>query len=228
MQHKAVRPLLRKLLLVIVVVLCAGAIAAGLYIKLNESPRQVVDQSVVETPKSLPVTIETASPAPTHSTCSSGDLEPFVPESVRIEAVGVSEVRALNRTQETVDGKTLTTSPVPPDFSPSIFAWDRQGAKPGSLAGNMLLTAHTYSDGSALGNQLYKQLRPGDVIVIEGDGQRLCVRVTERREVPVEQYPTARVFNAYGRPQVVITVCSGLRLGPGDWAKRTLWFAEPM
>jgi len=27
---------------------------------------------------------------------------------------------------------------------------------------------------------------------------------------------------------VVIVVCSGERLGPGDWTHRTLWFASPV
>ena len=30
-----------------------------------------------------------------------------------------------------------------------------------------------------------------------------------------------------GPPQLAIVVCSGRRLGPGVWTKRTVWFASP-
>ena len=30
-----------------------------------------------------------------------------------------------------------------------------------------------------------------------------------------------------GQPQLAIVVCSGRRLGPGQWEKRTIWFARP-
>ncbi|MFC5731584.1 hypothetical protein ACFPQB_21920 [Nocardioides vastitatis] len=35
-------------------------------------------------------------------------------------------------------------------------------------------------------------------------------------------------LNAYtGRPRLAILVCSGRRLGPGSWSRRTVWYAEP-
>src|SRR3954447_16595364 len=46
---------------------------------------------------------------------------------------------------------------VPPltDAGKWLFAWDRaQGTRPGDPAGNVLLNAHTWPDGSALGNRL--------------------------------------------------------------------------
>ena len=107
------------------------------------------------------------------------------------------------------------------------FAWDReQGIRPGDPAGNVLLNAHTWPDGSALGNHLLAELQRGDRIVVRGGTARLCYRVTERVEVLAER-GMPRYYARDGSPQLAIVVCSGRRLGPGVWEKRTVWFASP-
>lgn len=109
----------------------------------------------------------------------------------------------------------------------SVFAWDReQGIRPGDPAGNVLLNAHTWPDGTALGNQLLDGLEVGDRIVLEGRRSVLCYRVTEEVEVTAEE-GLARYYDTSGPPQIAIVVCSGRRLGPGQWEKRTIWFASP-
>ena len=109
----------------------------------------------------------------------------------------------------------------------SVFAWDRaQGIRPGDPAGNVLLNAHTWPDGSALGNRLLAGLQRGDRIIVQGVKARLCYRVTERVEVPAER-DMPRYYTTDGAPQLAIVVCSGRRLGPGVWEKRTVWFASP-
>jgi hypothetical protein len=109
----------------------------------------------------------------------------------------------------------------------SVFAWDReQGIRPGDHAGNVLFNAHTWPDGSALGNRLLAGLQRGDRIVVLGDKARLCYRVTERVEVAAKR-GMPRYFTTDGPPQLAIVVCSGRRLGPGVWTKRTVWFASP-
>ncbi len=109
----------------------------------------------------------------------------------------------------------------------SVFAWDReQGIRPGDPAGNVLFNAHTWPDGSALGNRLLAGLRHGDRIVVLGDNARLCYRVTQRVEVPAAR-EMPRYYATDGPPQLAIVVCSGRRLGPGVWEKRTVWFASP-
>lgn len=108
-----------------------------------------------------------------------------------------------------------------------MFAWDReQGIRPGDPAGNVLLNAHTWPDGSALGNHLLAGLHRGDQIVVNGVTERLCYRVTERVEVLAER-GLPRYYATDGAPQLAIVVCSGRRLGPGEWEKRTVWFASP-
>ena len=117
---------------------------------------------------------------------------------------------------------------VPPVSSKETFAWDEPGIMPGEPRGNALLNAHTWPDGSAMGNRLLADLGEGDRLVLWGDnGERLCYRVTDRIEVPEDDAPLERVYDFTGPPQVVLIVCSGTRLGPGVWTHRTVWFASP-
>ena len=107
------------------------------------------------------------------------------------------------------------------------FAFDRgQDVRPGDRRGNVLLNAHTFPDGSALGNRLLDGLEEGGRLVLAAGDRRLCYRVTERVEVPADQ-DFDRYYVKDGPAQVAIVVCSGERLGPGVWTKRTVWFARP-
>jgi hypothetical protein len=109
-----------------------------------------------------------------------------------------------------------------------LFAWDTaQGTRPGDAAGNVLLNAHTWPDGSALGNALLAHLDVGGSVVVLGEGRRLCYRVTERVEVLASE-GLPRYYDLDGPPQLAILACSGRRLGPGNWEKRTVWFASPV
>jgi hypothetical protein len=145
------------------------------------------------------------------------------PRQIAMPGVVRAEVMALPRDENGVPG-------VPPltDRGKRVFAWDvEQGVRPGDPAGNALLNAHTWPDGAALGNRLLKHLRRGDRIVVIGRGKRLCYRVTERVQVPAEE-GLPRYYATDGPPQLAIVVCSGRRLGPGVWEKRTVWFASPL
>src|SRR6476469_3104808 len=107
------------------------------------------------------------------------------------------------------------------------FAWDLvQGTRPGGLRGNVIVNTHTWPDGSALGNRLLAVLHRGDRVVVHGDTARLCYRVTERVEVLASR-GLKRYYTRDGPPQLALVVCSGRRLGPGIWTKRTIWFASP-
>jgi hypothetical protein len=109
------------------------------------------------------------------------------------------------------------------------FGWDKQGPKPGSHHGNVRFNAHTYPDGSALGNRMLAGLWVGQLIVVKNNyGKTICYRVTRRRTVRPSSY-TALVayYRTDGPPKLAIAVCSGTRLGPGNWTRRTIWFAKP-
>lgn len=125
------------------------------------------------------------------------------------------------------DANGVPGTPPLSTYGKSVFAWDRdQGIRPGDPAGNVLLNAHTWPDGSALGNRLLSALERGDRIVVQGAGAELCYRVTERVEVLAER-GLPRYYATDGPPRLAIVVCSGRRLGPGVWEKRTVWFAAP-
>jgi hypothetical protein len=109
------------------------------------------------------------------------------------------------------------------------FGWDHRGPAPGSHHGNVRFNAHTWPDGSALGNRMLKRLFVGQTIVVSNDaGQAICYTVTKRKSVRPRSY-TARVayYRTTGKPRLAIAVCSGKRLGPGNWTRRTIWFAKP-
>ena len=153
---------------------------------------------------------------------------PFRPRAVVLPgATGANSVVAVRRDARGVPG-------VPPltDTGKQQFAWDEDGIRPGAARGNVLMNAHTWPDGTALGNALLGRLDVGDLLIVRGSaGRRLCYRVVDRL---VTAYPATpqRVLSRYyataGRPQLAITVCSGLRSDPGTWTRRTLWFAEPL
>lgn len=109
-----------------------------------------------------------------------------------------------------------------------MFAWDlQQGTRPGDPRGNVIVNTHTWPDGTALGNRLLAVLHRGDRVVVRGEKVRLCYEVTERIEVPADAL-LPRYYRKDGPPQLAILACSGKRLGPGVWTKRTVWFASPV
>jgi hypothetical protein len=160
---------------------------------------------------------------PDHRQVCERGVRPFTPTSVAIPGVTRrATVLALPRDADGVPGvPPLTTA------GRTEFAWDRPpGIRPGQRRGNVLLNAHTWPDGTALGNRLLAGLHEGDRIVVRGRGSSLCYRVTDRVSVPADA-PGGRYYDRTGRPQLAIVVCSGTRLGPGEWTERTLWFASP-
>lgn len=170
-----------------------------------------------------PTLIAVTTPAPRPAYCDYVPAKPFTPTHIRIAGVGNSiPVLALGR-----DAKDLPSTPPLNTAGKTQFGWDKPpGLKPGSASGNVLLNAHTWPDGSALGNRLLTNLNVDDQIVIEGDHSHLCYRVTKRVEVPADK-GYLPYYTDIGSPQVTIIVCSGTRVGPGDWNKRTIWFAAP-
>jgi len=165
---------------------------------------------------------ETLRPLPQAST----SIKPFTPTSVVIQGIGNRPVQVLARIKVGNNGFSL---PDPEGLAPQVFAWDRDGAKPGSLKGAVNFTAHTYPPGQeALGNLLYQGLQVGDTLTVKGASASLQYRVVERDEVRLARYPGNRVLDTSGPSVLTITVCSGERRGPGDWTMRTVWFAVPV
>ena len=149
----------------------------------------------------------------------------FWPTRARVQFVA-KRVRVLAL------GRTSGGIPLEPPLTSSgkrSFGWDKKGPKPGSHRGNVRFNAHTYPDGSALGNWMLARLWVGArVIVKDGAGHAVCYKVTRRKRVLPRSY-AARVayYNTTGSPKLAMVVCSPPRLGPGNWKYRTIWYAKP-
>ena len=147
------------------------------------------------------------------------------PTRARVQRVGKRiRVMALGRDRYGVPHEPPLT-----DSGKRVFGWDKKGPKPGSRRGNVRFNAHTWPDGSALGNRLLANLWVGQFIVLKNAyGKVVCYRVTKRVQVLPRSYE-ARVtyYGTTGKPKLAIVVCSPPRLGPGNWKYRTIWYAKP-
>jgi hypothetical protein len=161
--------------------------------------------------------------------CSRPTTSPFTP--TRITVPGVTRdatVLSLPR-----DSANVPEAPPISDVGKTQFAWSRSpDPLPGTPKGNVLLNAHTWPDGTALGNRLLDGLQLGDRILVHGrsaDGhkQTLCYRVT-KRDVIVASDGSYEYYERAGPPQLALIVCSPPRLGPGNWLHRTIWYAAPL
>jgi sortase family protein len=149
----------------------------------------------------------------------------FWPTRARVQHVRKRiTVMALGR-----DRYGIPHDPPLTDSGKRVFGWDKKGPKPGSRRGNVRFNAHTWPDGSALGNRMLARLQVGALIVLRSSsGKGICYRVSKRVTVRPRSYE-ARVgyYLTTGKPRLAIVVCSPPRLGPGNWKYRTIWYAKP-
>jgi hypothetical protein len=154
--------------------------------------------------------------------CEAHVPEPITPVRMSIENVTRNaQVLALSR-----DGFGIPGVPPVSSSGKLAFGWDAPGLRPGVQAGNAIMTAHTYPDGSAMGNLLLSRLQEGDRITVFGSGkEQLCYRVFDRVQVPFNA-DGLRFYDETGPHDLVFIVCSGTRLGPGEWTHRTIWYSR--
>ena len=149
----------------------------------------------------------------------------FVPGSARIPALGRTvRVIQVARTSNNAVGAGPVT-----EAGKWLMSMDPY-TRPSSRRGSVLLSGHTWPDGSALGNALLRDLQAGHrVVLIGGKGTlHACYNVQRRVSYPVGDVPYRKAFRADGPERIVIVACSGKRLGPGNWTHRTLWYATPV
>ncbi|MGQ0844603.1 MAG: class F sortase [Sporichthyaceae bacterium] len=162
-------------------------------------------------------------PTPTPGAKCSTAIVPFVPTSISIPGLPKIKVSALERDANGVPGTPALTK-----SAKQTMAFDLgSGILIGAKKGNALLNAHTFPDGSALGNTLLDELEEKDMIYVDGPLGRTCYKVTDEVEVPYDN-DGKRYYAKTGKPQIAIIVCSGERIGPGQWTKRTIWYASPV
>ncbi|XBB66389.1 class F sortase [Nocardioides sp. WV_118_6] len=165
-----------------------------------------------------------ADPAARATTCATTASSGIRPVGARFDVLG-REFRVV-RVRRTASG-AIGTPPVT-KAGKKMVGWDRQ-VRPGAGVGSVILDAHTWPDGSALGNSLLSTLRAGHTFSLRAaDGRTVCYRVHARRSYPAARVPRAKAFRDWGSEQAVIVVCSGRRLGPGKWTRRTVWYAVPL
>jgi hypothetical protein len=153
--------------------------------------------------------------------CEGGATRPFTPTTIDLQGVRKGlPVVALKRDWNDVPG-------VPPVSATHTVAFDAPGPHPGARHGLVRLNAHTWPNGAALGNELLGKFNVGDVLTLRDGTKKLCYRITDR--VQVDGYATYdRFYDLDVKPEVAIIVCSGQRLGPGNWNKRTVWWGKPI
>jgi hypothetical protein len=164
-------------------------------------------------------------PGPDEEPPCSTATKPFVPTSVTIAHLDRAvPVLALHRKHHHEPGTPPTTRK-----GKWMLAFDLDsGIRPGGRQGNALFNAHTWPNGSAVGNAMLADLNEGDRIVARAEQGKLCYQVTDRVDVPAKsRKATKRYFAKKGPPQLAIVVCSGKRLGRGSWTRRTIWYASP-
>ena len=191
-----------------------AVLPAWLLLRGGDEPSRPSAAPPAATPTSTPA------PAPPADPCARPATTGFVPRTLTVPGIARrARVLALPRDAAGVPG-------VPPVSDKLSFAWDRGGIEPGSAVGHVLLNTHTWPDGTAMGNKLLAGLQVGGRMVLRAGPRAACYTVTERTEVLASDgFPGWDAVD--GPPEVVIVVCSGKRLGPGNWTHRTLWFASP-
>lgn len=161
--------------------------------------------------------------------CNRAATKPFRPRTITVRKVAHNaEVLGLGR-----DANNVPQAPPISSIGKTQFAWDDantsrdHGRAPGTKHGNVLINAHTWPDGTALGNRLLEHLHVGGRIIVRGTHAELCYRVTKRIVVRAAD-GAPEYYENDGPPQLALIVCSPPRLGPGNWENRTIWFASPM
>jgi hypothetical protein len=170
-----------------------------------------------------PGTLQSSTLTPTRipGPCERGAKEPFTPKTIDIEHVRTDlPIMALSRDGADVPG-------VPPVSATHTVAWDAPGPKPGSASGLVRFNAHTWPNGAALGNEMLAKFDVGDVLMLHDGATKLCYKVTERVEVGAHSGYKPFFENLNVPSRFAFIVCSGQRLGPGNWSMRTIWFGTP-
>lgn len=167
--------------------------------------------------------VPTTSARSTAASCPSALNKPLTPRRITIPHI-TTKARVIMPPREA--GRVPGDPPLT-EAGKEMFAFDKYtGIYPGSTFGVVRMNAHVWPDGSAVGNRMLKKLKIGHRIVVFGKTKKICYRVVDKVVVDASK-TLLRYYRTYGKPRLGIVVCSGKRLGPGIWTKRTVWFAKP-
>lgn len=153
----------------------------------------------------------------------------FVPERYSIDALDVDEpVIALDLD---ADGNIAA----PPKDQARTASWWSGGPKPGSDAGQAVLSIHTYRNGGAVGNELFdggkSALQAGDLLRLTGpDGQVLCYEYTDETHIAAADYdPDSDLMVDFdGDPKATIIICWDFNSKTEEWDSRVFFHFAPV
>lgn len=170
-------------------------------------------------------TVAISTPSASAATCSVKNGKRFAPKKALLVNLASARVLAL--------GVQNDGSPRTPPLTASgkrALAWDKLAYRPGDGYGHVLMNAHTYPDGSALGNDMLRKLKLGMIIkVYGGNGQIQCYKVVVKKTAkPSKQLSRYYYGNNRSEPRLALITCSGTRISAGVWSTRTIWFAKPI
>lgn len=155
--------------------------------------------------------------------CPSSLNKPLTPRAITIPNI---TTRAKVIMPRRLPGRVPGDPPLT-DAGKEMFAFDKYtGIYPGSKFGVVRMNAHVWPDGSAVGNRMLKRMTIGKRIIVFGATKKICYRVVDKVVVDADK-TLLRYYRLDGPPRLGIVVCSGKRTGPGQWSKRTVWFAKP-
>lgn len=186
---------------------------------VSSTPTATATRSTSSSPSPSP----SLSGAPACTTAESG----FVPTRYTIASMGVDEPVVALGEDET------GAIAAPPKNEPRMASWWKNGPQPGDAQGRAVLSIHTYRNGGALGNELFRPdgttpLQPGDVITLHDDaGNTACYEFSHFVEIIAKDYdPSSDVMIDFeGEPSLVIIVCSAFEPETEIWHNRVLFYA---
>ena len=231
MSHAAAprkNPYVRPVLLTLVALLAVALIGVGGWMLfLQGAPLPIPLGSPSATPS--PQLTRSPDPLPSAGECTTAK-KGFVPTSFTMEGFDVEyPIMSLN-----VDENGNIAAP-PKDLSHTASWWNA-GPKPGSDAGKVVISVHTYRNGGALGNEMYSDddgpaLQPGDIIRLTSKkGKVQCYEFTGATKVWVKDYDpdSDDMVDFHGDPQLLIIICWDFNKETEDWDSRIFFHATPV
>ncbi|SER48608.1 Sortase family protein [Propionibacterium cyclohexanicum] len=186
-------------------------------------PSSYEKQLPLYTPGASPAAPQAAAQLSSAAGCEA-DPHPLVGSRITID--GRTPAMPMLQLGLAADGSPAT----PPGNDSHTVAWYDQGPAVGSATGHVILTAHTFRYGGALGNELNNGLlHEGDIIRIsDGTGHTVCYRFSHALKVLVQDYdPRSDVlYSQTGAPQLVLVVCADYPLTGGEPKARALYYAD--
>lgn len=205
-------------------------VAGGLYLaRPKDKPEAAPTPSASA---SAPASSTVPSPSPSKKLTCTTTTDGFVPVRYTFSGALKADEKVLSLGQDE-EGNIAA----PPPAEKRTAAWWNEGPKPGT-PGKTVLSIHTYRNGKALGNEMYKdgtsQMKPGDEIKIYGEnGEVACYKFTEAKKVMVDEYdPDSDVMVDFeGDSEVAIIICwdfdgKAEDQGQEAWKSRVFFYGE--